>query len=120
MNYLESISNSLASSSRNSGPSLINVKTHQVYISNTDPQSDFGIKKQRIHYNLTPAEYYEYCLKESGTSVTSTGALSAISGIKTGRSPKDKRIVLDNTTKDIWWDSHSPNIKMDSKTFLIN
>ncbi len=32
--------------------------------------------------------------------------MCAYSGIKTGRSPKDKRVVLDNMTeKDIWWGS---------------
>ncbi len=38
------------------------------------------------------------------TTITSTGALSASSGFRTGRSPIDKRIVLDEFTKDkIWW-----------------
>lgn len=38
--------------------------------------------------------------------LSSTGALVAYSGKGTGRSPKDKRVVLDETTKDkIWWGS---------------
>lgn len=38
------------------------------------------------------------------TTITSTGALSASSGSRTGRTPKEKRIVEDETTKDnIWW-----------------
>jgi len=38
------------------------------------------------------------------TTISSTGALCAYSGIKTGRSPKDKRVVQDeNTNKDVWW-----------------
>jgi phosphoenolpyruvate carboxykinase (ATP) len=41
------------------------------------------------------------------------------SGKKTGRSPKDKRIVYEETSKDhVWWGS--VNIKMDEHTFEIN
>lgn len=40
------------------------------------------------------------------TTITKTGALSVSSGQRTGRSPTDKRIVYDDTTKDtIWWGS---------------
>jgi hypothetical protein len=35
------------------------------------------------------------------TTITSTGALSVSSGLKTGRVPKDKRIVYDELTKDV-------------------
>jgi len=35
------------------------------------------------------------------TTVTDTGALSVSSGTKTGRTPKEKRVVLDETTKDV-------------------
>lgn len=35
------------------------------------------------------------------TKITDTGALAAYSGQRTGRSPKDKRVVLDETTKDV-------------------
>jgi phosphoenolpyruvate carboxykinase (ATP) len=35
------------------------------------------------------------------TTITETGALSASSGLRTGRSPKDKRIVEDEITKDV-------------------
>ena len=36
--------------------------------------------------------------------MTNTGAMCAYSGTKYGRSPKEKRIVNDNITKDkIWW-----------------
>jgi len=40
------------------------------------------------------------------TTIADNGALSVSSGLKTGRTPKDKRVVLDETTKDtIWWGS---------------
>ena len=35
------------------------------------------------------------------TTITYTGALSASSGSKMGRTPKEKRIVEDETTKDV-------------------
>lgn len=34
------------------------------------------------------------------SSITETGALACSSGTRTGRVPKDKRIVLDDETKD--------------------
>ena len=38
------------------------------------------------------------------STITDTGALCVSSGQKTGRVPKEKRIVYDDTTKDeIWW-----------------
>ncbi len=36
-----------------------------------------------------------------GNTITETGALCISSGSKTGRVPKEKRIVLDETTKDV-------------------
>lgn len=48
---------------------------------------------------------YEQAIKyEQGSFITSTGALATLSGAKTGRSPKDKRVVRDETTEDeLWW-----------------
>ncbi|CAI0393580.1 unnamed protein product, partial [Linum tenue] len=56
---------------------------------------------------------------EKGSFITSTGALATLSGAKTGRSPRDKRVVRDDTTEgDLWWGS--PNIEMDEHTFMVN
>ena len=57
--------------------------------------------------------------------VTELGAINVMTGIYTGRSPKDKYIVYDQTTKEgkpgeIWWDSegyHNDNHKMSVKTW---
>lgn len=44
---------------------------------------------------------------EAGTHLMSSGALAMLSGVKTGRTPKDKRIVRELTTEaDIWYDQH--------------
>lgn len=55
--------------------------------------------------NPSVAALYEDALVyETGTAITSSGALSAYSGKKTGRSPLDKRIVREPTSEnDIWY-----------------
>ena len=55
--------------------------------------------------NPSVAALYEDALVyETGSAITSTGALTAYSGAKTGRSPLDKRIVKEEgSEKDVWW-----------------
>ena len=85
----------------------------------------FSLEKHQITVdnvirNASPAVLYEAALRyEKGSAIASTGALIAMSGKKTGRSPNDKRIVEEpNTADDIWWGS--VNIKLDDHTFEIN
>lgn len=82
--------------------------------------SKYGISDRIILRNSNPAVLYAMAIKyEESAEITDVGALSLRSGAKTGRSPKDKRMVADvDTEKDIWWGD--VNIKMDDKTFLIN
>jgi phosphoenolpyruvate carboxykinase (ATP) len=79
-----------------------------------------GVTVKEIHRNACPAFLYEAALRhEQGSAISSTGALIAYSGKKTGRSPTDKRIVDEpESTGDIWWGN--VNIKLDSHSFLIN
>ncbi len=79
-----------------------------------------GITVATIRRNISPAALYEAALRnEKGAALTRTGALVALSGEKTGRSPTDKRIVDEpDSTDDIWWGDI--NIKLDSHTFNIN
>jgi hypothetical protein len=50
------------------------------------------------------ALYEDALVYETGSAMTSTGALTAYSGSKTGRSPLDKRVVKEETSeKDVWW-----------------
>lgn len=81
---------------------------------------DTGIDMRKIYHNVSPAVLYEKALKyEEGSAITSSGALVTSSGSKTGRSPKDKRIVIEDASKnDIWWGS--VNIPMDEHVFMIN
>ena len=81
---------------------------------------DSGIESRNVYRNASPAVLYEEALThESGTFITSTGALVTSSGSKTGRSPSDKRIVKESTTMDdIWWGP--VNIPMSEHIFDIN
>ena len=68
------------------------------------------------YWNLTPAELVEDTLLRDEGVLTDNGALAIDTGEFTGRSPKDKFIVLDDITKDsIWWSD--VNIKFDAGKF---
>lgn len=55
--------------------------------------------------HLLFVELYEQAIQnEKGSFITSSGALATLSGAKTGRSPRDKRVVKDETTsQELWW-----------------
>jgi phosphoenolpyruvate carboxykinase (ATP) len=73
-----------------------------------------------IVHNAAPAVLVEAALqREKGSFLTSTGALSVISGAKTGRSPKDKRVVAEpGSENNVWWGP--VNIKMSHTAFMTN
>lgn len=58
----------------------------------------------KLFRNLSVAELYEHALThEPGTVLSSTGAIVTKSGAKTGRSPRDKRIVDEpDSTDNVW------------------
>jgi len=91
----------------------------------------YGIKGvKEILYNPTYEVLYNEETKpglegfDKG-QVTELGAINVMTGVYTGRSPKDKYIVYDNTTKEgkkgeIWWDTedyHNDNHKMSVATW---
>lgn len=80
----------------------------------------YQIFVKQIYRNASPAFLYEIAIKEDpGTLISNTGALVAYSGEKTGRSPKDKRIVESDESKaDIWWGDI--NMPINDYTFQIN
>lgn len=82
--------------------------------------SGLGIDVDHIYRNPAPAELYAHALgNQSGSGITSTGALISYSGEKTGRSPKDKRIVRHpDSENDIWWGS--VNIPLEQSSFEKN
>jgi phosphoenolpyruvate carboxykinase (ATP) len=81
---------------------------------------DHGITVAEIHRNLPPSALYEHAIRyEKDASIAENGALVAYSGVKTGRSPKDKRIVRHpDSEADIWWGS--VNLPITPQIFAIN
>ena len=82
--------------------------------------SSVGINVRNILRNPSPAMLYEEAIRyDSGTTLSDTGCLIAYSGDKTGRSPKDKRVVKDEESEnDVWWGP--VNYPLDELTFNIN
>ncbi|MCA9133755.1 MAG: phosphoenolpyruvate carboxykinase (ATP) [Planctomycetales bacterium] len=81
--------------------------------------TDFGIHVTDIIRNATTARLYEFAIIDHCAVIASSGALATRSGDKTGRCPKDKRIVESpDTAADIWWGDI--NIRLTEKSFLIN
>ncbi len=60
-------------------------------------------------YNFTAAYLYEESIRRGEAELTAHGALRALTGQHTGRSPRDKFVVRDaNTDGQIWWDNNKP------------
>lgn len=89
---------------------------------------DLGILNPvEIYHNLSYDELYKHETNPALTGYekayeTKSGALSVDTGIFTGRSPKDKYIVMDENTKDnVWWadpnKKGSDNKPIDHKTW---
>ncbi|MDX2321779.1 MAG: phosphoenolpyruvate carboxykinase (ATP) [Moritella sp.] len=95
---------------------MTDVKNKNTVIGANVDLSVYGIKDvEEIIYNPS----YELLFKEEtkaglegyekGT-VTESGAVAVDTGIFTGRSPKDKYIVCDDTTRDtVWWSDQGKN-----------
>ena len=80
----------------------------------------YGINVNTVVRNATPPQLYQEALAhEPDASISSVGALIVSSYEKTGRSPKDKRIVEHpSINSDVWWGNI--NIGMDEETFMIS
>lgn len=78
-----------------------------------------GIKNtENIHYQLSPEELVQDTLRLGDGVLSDTGALVIRTGEFTGRSPKDKFIVKDNTTANsVHWNDF--NLPIDQKYFDI-
>jgi len=68
----------------------------------------FGFKDiAAVHWNLTEPALYEHAIANKEGHVVEGGAFCAETGIHTGRSPKDKFVVCDDSTeKTIWWEKN--------------
>jgi phosphoenolpyruvate carboxykinase (ATP) len=82
---------------------------------------------QQVHYQVSPAELIEHAIQNNEGKLTASGALMVDTGKFTGRSPKDRYLVKDDSTADaIWWGDiniplapiHFENIYGKMKSFL--
>ena len=68
----------------------------------------FGFKNLKaVHWNLPDTALYEHAIRNGEGTIVEGGALCAETGVHTGRSPKDKFVVCDESTQDtIWWEKN--------------
>src|SRR6478609_7230863 len=80
----------------------------------------YDLTVPEVHHNPPPSLLYEHAIRyERDASIAENGALVAYSGVKTGRSPKDKRVVKrPESEADVWWGP--VNIPLDAHSFAIN
>jgi phosphoenolpyruvate carboxykinase (ATP) len=80
----------------------------------------YDITVAEVYHNPPPSLLYEHAIRyERDATIAESGALVAYSGAKTGRSPKDKRVVKHpDSEADIWWGP--VNIPLDARSFAIN
>jgi len=70
--------------------------------------------------NVSTPSLYERAIKEYNSRISSTGALVAYSGSKTGRCPKDKRIVKNKSSEGIWWGNVNIPISQDTYNWYLD
>ena len=82
--------------------------------------SQYDLHVSEVHRNLHPSALYEHAIRHDPRAlIADNGALVAYSGSKTGRSPRDKRVVRHpDSEHDIWWGT--VNIPLEPRTFAIN
>jgi phosphoenolpyruvate carboxykinase (ATP) len=77
----------------------------------------YGLSVPDVLRNTAVARLYEQGVSLDGECITSSGALATNSGDKTGRSPRDKRIVEHPASvTDVWWGP--VNIKLPDSSFV--
>ena len=73
------------------------------------------------HIQLSVEQLIEKALVNNEGIITDTGAFAADTGEFTGRSPKDKFVVYDDTTKDsVWWGDVNNKIEPAQFDNLLN
>jgi phosphoenolpyruvate carboxykinase (ATP) len=71
----------------------------------------------QIHRNLPPSVLYDHAIRyDKNAAIAENGALVAYSGEKTGRSPRDKRVVKHPASqRDVWWGK--TNVPLDPQSY---
>ena len=69
---------------------------------------EFGLKDlAAVHWNLPDSALVEHAVANREGFVVQGGAFCAETGAHTGRSPKDKFVVVDaQTEKSVWWEKN--------------
>jgi len=79
---------------------------------------EYGIAGTALR-NLAPPQLYEVALVEDDARLTASGAIAVRSGAKTGRSPKEKRVVdAPGIHDDVWWGE--VNVPLSADSFVAN
>src|SRR6266849_1331083 len=66
----------------------------------------YGLEPGLVHANLSPAALTEMALRRGEGHLTEKGALTTLTGARTGRSPQDRFLVPETSrSDDIWWGS---------------
>jgi phosphoenolpyruvate carboxykinase (ATP) len=77
----------------------------------------YGLATSEVLRNASVGLLYEHGVTLDGELITSSGALAMSSGEKTGRSPRDKRIVEHpSSAGDVWWGN--VNLKLPEESFV--
>ena len=78
----------------------------------------FGFKDLAgVHWNLPDTVLVEHAIRNGEGALVQGGAFCAQTGAHTGRSPKDKHVVVDALTeKAVWWDG---NRKLSGTNFQL-
>ena len=81
-----------------------------------------GLKQDKVlSRNLSPKDLVSDIIKNGEGLIASSGAAMIDSGEYTGRSPKDKYIVEEGSSKDkIWWGEVNQKISEDIFNYLYN
>jgi len=82
----------------------------------------FGFKDlQKVFWNMEAPRLYEESVRRQEARLAAGGPIVAQTGVHTGRSPKDKFVVEDDTTRDtIWWDNNGKMSKAHFEVLLAD
>ena len=72
-------------------------------VTDHSPLNRTGTTWTTAHRNLGAAALYEHALRRGEGRLAATGPFVVETGEHTGRSPRDKFVVQDETTADVWW-----------------
>ena len=81
--------------------------------------SQYGIQVTNVVRNASTAQLYEDGVLHDGSTIVASGAIATDSAAKKGRSPNDKRVVEESSSKDdVWWGK--VNVPLSEKSFAKN